>query len=53
MEKYRKLMIAGLGFFLIALADATGITMPWGAEAITNEVIAFLTAIGVWAAPNA
>lgn len=53
MSKYRKLIVAVIGGVLMALDDLAGISIALDAEAIVQVLIPILTAIGVWAAPNA
>ena len=52
MAKYRKLIVALIGFVLLALDQFFGVSVGWDAEQIVNTVVPLLTAIGVWGVPN-
>ena len=53
MSKYRKLIVAVLGAVIIAVDQFFGISFGMGAEEMVNFAVPILTALGVWAAPNA
>lgn len=52
MAKYRKLLVAGIGLLAVILSDVLKINLPFTSDQLTDWIIMFLTAIGVWAAPN-
>jgi hypothetical protein len=53
MSKYRKLIVAGVGFGVMVLVDVFGLASFAGQEeSIVNLVVSGLTAAGVWAVPN-
>jgi len=53
MQQYRKLMVAIVGVLVILLADYADVKLPFGPEQLVDQIIATVTAIGVWGVPNA
>ena len=53
MSQYRKLIVAVIGAVIIGLDQFLGLSIGIGAEEIVNFAVPILTAVGVWAAPNA
>lgn len=50
MSKYTKFIVAVIGAVGVAISEGL---LPGSATAIVNVIVAFLTAIGVYVAPNA
>lgn len=52
MMRYKKLIVAVVGLAAILSKDFLGFTIPFAPEAISDTIIAILTAFGVWKATN-
>lgn len=53
MKKYAKFGVAIIGAVLIGLSEFAGINLGLEAESAWTMVVTVLTALGVWAVPNA
>ena len=53
MARYRKLIVAAIGTVLIGITAFTGWEPPIGAEGAFDFILSALTAVGVYAVPNA
>ena len=53
MSKYRKLIVAILGVVIIAAQQFGGIDLGLTGDQILTFAVPILTALGVWAVPNA
>lgn len=53
MDKYRKLIAAAVGLIFMLVATLTDFKIPVGETDVVNIIVMVLTAIGVWAVPNA
>lgn len=53
MSKYRKLIVAGVGFGIMVLTDVFDLSAMAGMEdSAVNLIVSGLTAAGVWGVPN-
>ena len=53
LSRYNKFIVAIIGVILIGLKDFAGFEVGVTADQIMSFAIPILTAIGVWAVPNA